>query len=68
MADVFDYPGRGRPKKDSTMDSLSLRVPDELVGKIDSYTTKLQEEAFTLVVVSILVEGSSTTYGLEQKE
>ena len=44
MADVFDYPGRGRPKKDSTMDSLSLRVPDELVGKIDFYTTKLQEE------------------------
>jgi|TARA_Y100000385_G_scaffold219774_1_gene229254 hypothetical protein len=44
MADVFDHPGRGRPKKESTMDSLSLRVPDELVGKIDVYTAKLQEE------------------------
>ena len=44
MADVFDHPGRGRPKKESTMDSLSLRVPEELVGKIDVYTAKLQEE------------------------
>lgn len=44
MADVFDHPGRGRPKKESTMDSLSLRVPDELVDKIDVYTAKLQEE------------------------
>ena len=44
MADVFDHPGRGRPKKESTMDSMSLRVPDELVGKIDVYTAKLQEE------------------------
>ena len=44
MVDGFDHPGRGRPKKESTMDSLSLRVPDELVDKIDLYTTKLQEE------------------------
>ena len=44
MADIFDHPGRGRPKKDSTMDSLSLRVPDELVNKIDTYTMQLQEE------------------------
>jgi hypothetical protein len=44
MADVFDHPGRGRPKKESTMDSLSLRVPEELVGKIDVYTAKLQDE------------------------
>ena len=26
------------------MDSLSLRVPEELVGKIDLYTAKLQDE------------------------
>ena len=26
------------------MDSLSLRVPDELVDKIDTYTAQLQEE------------------------
>ena len=44
MADVFDHPSRGRPKKETTMDSLSLRVPEELVGKIDLYTAKLQEE------------------------
>ena len=44
MADVFDHPGRGRPKKESTMDALSLRVPDEMVKKIDNYTGRLQEE------------------------
>ena len=44
MADVFDHPSRGRPKKETTMDSLSLRVPEELVGKIDLYTAKLQDE------------------------
>ena len=44
MADVFDHPGRGRPKKESTMDALSLRVPDELAGKIDDYTARLQDE------------------------
>ena len=36
--------GRGRPKKESTMDALSLRVPNELVEKIDKYTTRLQDE------------------------
>ena len=44
MADVFDHPSRGRPKKESTMDALSLRVPDELAGKIDDYTARLQDE------------------------
>ncbi len=44
MADVFDHPSRGRPKKETTMDSLSLRVPEELVGKIDLYKAKLQDE------------------------
>lgn len=44
MNDVLDHPGRGRPKKESTMDALSLRVPDEMVDKIDNYTEKLQDE------------------------
>ena len=44
MADVFDHPSRGRPKKETTMDSLSLRVPEEMVGKIDLYKAKLQDE------------------------
>ena len=44
MANVFDHPGRGRPKKESTMDSLSLRVPEELAGQIDEYTAQLQDE------------------------
>ncbi len=50
MAEVFDHPGRGRPKKESTMDSLSLRVPDELAGKIDHYTARLQEELHLLSI------------------
>tara|TARA_A100001015_G_scaffold307473_1_gene403453 strand:- start:1381 stop:1608 length:228 start_codon:yes stop_codon:yes gene_type:complete len=74
MADVFDHPGRGRPKKESTMDSLSLRVPEELVGKIDVYTGKLQEElpllSITradairqLIAVGLKVEQKRLKYG-----
>ena len=74
MTDVFDHPGRGRPKKESTMDSLSLRVPEELVGKIDVYTGKLQEElpllSITradairqLIAVGLKVEQKRLKYG-----
>ena len=74
MADVFDHPGRGRPKKESTMDSLSLRVPEELVGKIDVYTAKLQDElpllSITradairqLIAVGVKVEQKRLKYG-----
>lgn len=74
MADVSDHPGRGRPKKESTMDSLSLRVPEELVGKIDVYTGKLQEElpllSITradairqLIAVGLKVEQKRLKYG-----
>lgn len=74
MADVFDHPGRGRPKKESTMDSLSLRVPEELVGKIDVYTAKLQDElpllSITradairqLIAVGLKVEQKRLKYG-----
>ena len=74
MADIFDHPGRGRPKKESTMDSLSLRVPEELVGKIDVYTGKLQEElpllSITradairqLIAVGLKVEQKRLKYG-----
>lgn len=74
MADIFDHPGRGRPKKESTMDSLSLRVPEELVGKIDVYTAKLQDElpllSITradairqLIAVGLKVEQKRLKYG-----
>ena len=43
MADVFDHPSRGRPKRKPRW-TLVLRVPEELVGKIDLYTAKLQDE------------------------
>ncbi len=56
------------------MDSLSLRVPEELVGKIDVYTGKLQEElpllSITradairqLIAVGLKVEQKRLKYG-----
>ena len=50
MANIFDHPGRGRPKKESTMDSLSLRVPDKLAEQIDDYAARLQEELPLLTI------------------
>jgi hypothetical protein len=44
MKKTLERPGRGRPKKDSTMDALSLRVSDELARQIDDYTERVQEE------------------------
>lgn len=35
---------RGRPKKDTTMDTLAVRLPDDLVGQIDTYVASLQEQ------------------------
>ena len=35
---------RGRPKKDSTMDTLAVRLPDDLVSQIDTYVDRLQEQ------------------------
>jgi hypothetical protein len=35
---------RGRPKKDATMDTLAVRLPDDLVEQIDTYVASLQEQ------------------------
>jgi hypothetical protein len=35
---------RGRPKKDVTMDTLAVRLPDDLVSQIDTYVSRLQEQ------------------------
>ena len=35
---------RGRPKKDAIMDTLAVRLPDDLVGQIDAYVAKLQDD------------------------
>lgn len=35
---------RGRPKKTSSMDTLAVRLPHDLISKIDLYVNQLQED------------------------
>ncbi len=35
---------RGRPKKEAVMDTLAVRLPDDLVSQIDTYVVRLQEQ------------------------
>ena len=35
---------RGRPKKDTVMDTLAIRLPDDLVAQLDKYVEWLQED------------------------
>ena len=44
MAKVLDGPRRGRPKKESTMEALPLRISDELSKQIDEYHQQLQNQ------------------------
>ena len=44
MAKVLDGPRRGRPKKESTMEALPLRISDQLSKQIDEYHQRLQNE------------------------
>ena len=44
MAKVLDGPRRGRPKKESTMEALPLRISDELSKQIDEYHQRLQNQ------------------------
>ena len=44
MAKVLDGPRRGRPKKESTMEALPLRISDALSKQIDEYHQRLQSE------------------------
>ena len=44
MAKVLDGPRRGRPKKESTMGALPLRISDELSKQIDEYHQQLQNQ------------------------
>ena len=41
---LLETPKRGRPKKDTIMDTLAVRLPDDLVGQIDAYVAKLQAD------------------------
>jgi hypothetical protein len=41
---LLETPKRGRPKKDTTMDTLAVRLPDDLVGQIDAYVARLQDD------------------------
>ena len=40
----LETPKRGRPKKDEVMDTLAVRLPDELVAEIDTYVSRLQDQ------------------------
>jgi hypothetical protein len=42
--EMLDSPKRGRPKKDAVMESLAVRLPDELVTQIDTYAVRLQDQ------------------------
>ena len=44
MAKVLDSPRRGRPKKETTMEALPLRISDELSKQIDEYHQRLQSQ------------------------
>ncbi len=41
---LLESPRRGRPKKDAVMDTLAVRLPDDLVEQIDAYVTRLQND------------------------
>lgn len=42
---------RGRPRKPDKMESLAVRLPDELVQEIDDYVERIKSE-FPLINVS----------------
>ena len=37
-------PKRGRPKKVAIMDTLAVRLPNDLITRIDTYVNKLQSD------------------------
>ncbi len=41
---LLETPKRGRPKKDAVMDTLAVRLPDDLVAQVDDYVCRLQEQ------------------------
>lgn len=41
---LLETPKRGRPKKEAVMDTLAVRLPDELVQQIDEYVVRLQDQ------------------------
>ena len=41
---LLETPRRGRPRKDSVMDTLAVRLPDDLVGQVDQYMEQLRAD------------------------
>ena len=41
---VLDSPRRGRPKKDSVMGSVAVRLSEELLEEVDEYLSVLSEQ------------------------
>ena len=40
---ILETPRRGRPKKDAVMDTLAVRMPDDLVERLDDYIERFQK-------------------------
>jgi hypothetical protein len=59
---------RGRPKKDSVMDTLALRVPEELVTEIDEYIALLQRELPGLDITRASAIRNLLTVGLKAEQ
>lgn len=41
---LLETPKRGRPKKDAVMETLAVRLPDNLVVQIDAYVRRLKDQ------------------------
>jgi metal-responsive CopG/Arc/MetJ family transcriptional regulator len=41
---ILDSPRRGRPKKDSVMGSVAVRLSEELLEEVDEYLSVLSEQ------------------------
>ena len=74
MAKVLDGPRRGRPKKESKMEALPLRISDELSEQINDYHERLQyqlpglniskaDAVRQLITVGLRAENSSDSDG-----
>ena len=68
MAKVLDGPRRGRPKKDSTMEALPLRISDQLSKQIDEYHQRLQSQLPGLSISKADAERQLITVGLKEED
>lgn len=68
MGNVLDGPRRGRPKKDSIMEALPLRISEELSKQIDEYRQRLQNQLPGLNISKADAVRQLITVGLKEKD